>query len=157
MFYHVGKNSEKPFYGGGGVGGIHPLLVRPRVKIILPSVSHALPMWGSFTNKDGFLALESLLYRAAKLICGLTRNMPTVQVLKIAKWDSLHFMYKVKLATLAYMVFYDCTPPSMWHILTRKTFPPRPSVSVDTTLQDLQNSSYPTKAEFNNCFVIPSK
>ena len=140
-----------------GVGGIHPLLVRPRVKIILPSVSHALPIWGSFTNKDGFLALESLLYRAAKLIYGLTRDMPTVQVLKIAKWDSLHFMYKVKLATLAYMVFYDCTPPSMGHILTRKTFPPRPSVSVDTTLQDLQNSSYPTKAEFNNCFFIPSK
>ena len=96
MFYHVGKKLRKTFFGGGGgVGGIHPLLVRPRVKIILPSVSHALPIWGSFTNKDGFLALESLLCRAAKLIYGLTRNMPTVQVLKIAKWDSLHFMYKV--------------------------------------------------------------
>ena len=30
-------------------------------KIILPSVSDALSIWGSFTNKDGFLALESLL------------------------------------------------------------------------------------------------
>ena len=28
---------------------------------------------------------------------------------------------------------------------------------VDNTLQDLQNSSYPTKAEFNNCFIIHSK
>ena len=27
----------------------------------------------------------------------------------------------------------------------------------DNTLQDLQNSSYPTKAEFNNCFIIHSK
>ena len=31
------------------------------------------------------------------------------------------------------------------------------SASVDNTLRDLQNSSYPTKAEFNNCFIIHSK
>ena len=30
-------------------------------------------------------------------------------------------------------------------------------VEVDNTLRDLQNSSYPTKAEFNNCFIIYSK
>ena len=35
-------------------------------------------------------------------------------------------------------------------------YPPRPSASVDNTLRDLQNSSYPTKAEFNNCFIIHS-
>ena len=28
---------------------------------------------------------------------------------------------------------------------------------VDNTLQDLQNSSYSTKAKFNNCFIIHSK
>ena len=28
-------------------------------------------------------------------------------------------------------------------------YPPWPSASVDSTLRDLQNSSYPTKAEFN--------
>ena len=32
-------------------------------------------------------------------------------------------------------------------------YPPRPSASVDNTLLDLQNSSYPTKAEFNNCSI----
>ena len=47
-------------------------------------------------------------------------------------------------------------------------YPPRPSASVDNTLLDLQNSSYPTqphsiiakyptKAEFSNCFIIHSK
>ena len=36
-------------------------------------------------------------------------------------------------------------------------YPPRPSVSVNNTLLDLQNSSYPTKAEFNNFFIIHSK
>ena len=49
--------------------------------------------------------------------------MSTTEVFKTAKWDSLHFMYKVKLATLAYNIFYDCTPPSMGHILTKKTSP----------------------------------
>ena len=36
-------------------------------------------------------------------------------------------------------------------------YPPRPKAEVDNTLRDLQNSSYPTKAELNNCFIIHSK
>ena len=36
-------------------------------------------------------------------------------------------------------------------------FPQRPKAEVDNTLRDLQNSSYSTKAEFNNCFIIHSK
>ena len=36
-------------------------------------------------------------------------------------------------------------------------YPPRPKAEVDSTLRDLQNSSYPTKAEFNNCFIIHPK
>ena len=33
----------------------------------------------------------------------------------------------------------------------------RPKAEVDNALRDLQNSSYPTIAEFNNCFIIYSK
>ena len=33
-------------------------------------------------------------------------------------------------------------------------YPPQPSASADNTLLDLHNSSYHTKAEFNNCFII---
>ena len=36
-------------------------------------------------------------------------------------------------------------------------YPQRPKAEVDNTLRDLQNFSYPTKAEFNNCFIIHSK
>ena len=35
--------------------------------------------------------------------------------------------------------------------------PQRPKAEVDNTLRGLQNSSYPTKAEFNNCFIFHSK
>ena len=33
-------------------------------------------------------------------------------------------------------------------------YPKRPKAEVDNTLRDVQNSSYPTKAEFNNCFIM---
>ena len=36
-------------------------------------------------------------------------------------------------------------------------YPQRPKAEVDNTLRDLQNSLYPTKAKFNNCFIIHSK
>ena len=36
-------------------------------------------------------------------------------------------------------------------------YPERLKAEVDNTLQDLQDSSYPMKAEFNNCFIIHSK
>ena len=36
-------------------------------------------------------------------------------------------------------------------------YPEMPKAVVDNTLRDLQNSSYPTKPEFNNCFIIHSK
>ena len=36
-------------------------------------------------------------------------------------------------------------------------YPPKPKAEVDNSLRDLQNCSYPTKTEFNNCFIIPSK
>ena len=36
-------------------------------------------------------------------------------------------------------------------------YPQRPKAEVDNTLRDLQNSVYPTKAEFNNYFIIHSK
>ena len=36
-------------------------------------------------------------------------------------------------------------------------YPPRLKAKGDNIGRDLQNSSYPTKAEFNNCFIIHSK
>ena len=36
-------------------------------------------------------------------------------------------------------------------------YPSRPLAEADNSLRDLHNSSYDTKAEFNNCFIIHSK
>ena len=35
-------------------------------------------------------------------------------------------------------------------------YPQRPKAEMDNTLRDLQNFSYPTKGEFNNCFMLYS-
>ena len=47
----------------------------------------------------------------------------------------------------------------IWRILQIKegVILQRPKAELDKTFRDLQNSSYPTKAEFNNCFIIHSK
>ena len=37
------------------------------------------------------------------------------------------------------------------------SYPQRLRAKVDKTLQALQNSSYPTNVEFNNCFIIHLK
>ena len=39
----------------------------------------------------------------------------------------------------------------------RGCYPQRPKAELDNTLRDMQNSLYPTKAEFNDCFIIRSK
>ena len=40
---------------------------------------------------------------------------------------------------------------------SRRVSLPRPKAEVDNTLRDLLDSSYPTKAEFINCFIVHSK
>ena len=68
-------------------------------KVILPSVTYALPIWGCWTNKNEFNSLESIHCRAARVIYNLPRDMPSEDVRKTANWDSLFDTYKVKIAT----------------------------------------------------------
>ena len=89
-------------------------------KVILPSVTYALPIWGSCTNKNEFNSLESIHCRAAKVIYNLPRDMPSEDVRKTANWDSLFDTYKVKIATLIYNIYNRITPSCLEHIIQRK-------------------------------------
>ena len=62
-------------------------------KVILPSVTYALPIWGCCTNKNEFNSLESIHCRAARVIYNLPRDMPSEDVRKTAYWDSLFDTY----------------------------------------------------------------
>ena len=55
-------------------------------KIILPSVTYELPIWGGWTNKNEFNSLESIHYRAVRVIYNLPRDMPSVDVRKTANY-----------------------------------------------------------------------
>ena len=89
-------------------------------KVILPSITYALPIWGGCTNKNEFNALESIHCRAARVIFNLPRDMPSVEVRKVAKWDSLFDMYKVKIATLIYNIYNRTTPTCMENLIHRR-------------------------------------
>ena len=79
-------------------------------QVILPSVIYALPIWGCCTNKNEFNSLESIHGRAARIIYNLPRDMPSENVRKTAKWDSLFDIYTVKIATLIYNIYNRITP-----------------------------------------------
>ena len=55
-------------------------------KINLPSVTYALPIWGSCTNKNEFNSLESIHCKAVRVIYSLPRDMPSVDVRKTANY-----------------------------------------------------------------------
>jgi len=86
-------------------------------KVILPAVTYAMPVWGSFTNKNGFDALESMHCRAARVIFNLPWDMPKIDVLNRVKWSSLYNMYKARLATLMYKIYNRLTPNEMSRII----------------------------------------
>ena len=54
------------------------------LKVILSSVTYALPIWGCCTNKNEFNSLEPIHCRAARVIYNLLRDMPSEDVRKTA-------------------------------------------------------------------------
>ena len=68
---------------------------------------------------DGFKSLESLHYRAARIIFNKPHDVPSVDILSELKWDSLFFIYKMRLAKLVYKIYNDLTPLSMSHVIVK--------------------------------------
>ena len=55
-------------------------------KVILPSITYALPVWGGCLSKELFNTLETLHTRAARIICNFPRDMPTEEVHSKSGW-----------------------------------------------------------------------
>ena len=81
-------------------------------KLVLPSATYALPIWGCCTNKNEYNALESIVCRAVKFIYNLPRDMPFVEERKIVKWDSVFHTY---IATFIYKIYNHITPSRLDH------------------------------------------
>ena len=65
-------------------------------------------------------SLESIRCRAARVIYNFPRDKPSEDVRKIANWDSLFVIYKVKIATLIYNICNRITPSCLDYIIQRK-------------------------------------
>ena len=63
-------------------------------KVILPSVTYGLTVWGS-CNKTHINTLDKIHARAERIVCGLLWDTSAEEVLMQTGWDSLETMYKV--------------------------------------------------------------
>ena len=72
-------------------------------KGIVPSVTYGIAVWGTCSISI-FNDREQLHIKAAKLIYKIPSETPDLDVLRIANWKPLNYIYKRRLATLMYQV-----------------------------------------------------
>ena len=70
-------------------------------KVILPSVTYGLTVWGS-CNKTHLNNLEKLHARAGRIVYGLPWDTSAEDVLMRTGWDSLETMYKLRLTEFVF-------------------------------------------------------
>ena len=85
-------------------------------KIILPSVTYGLILWGS----DLFQSLERLHCRAARLIFHLPKDMASADVLQLAQWPTLSIYYKLAIFICLHKAFHDRLPVTLIDLISKK-------------------------------------
>ena len=86
------------------------VLINFYFKVILPSVTYGLVLWGSCFNADLFYSLERLHCRAARIIFNLSKDTRSSDVLIQADWQPLSYYYKLVLLKLMHKAFHDELP-----------------------------------------------
>jgi len=76
-------------------------------KVILPSVTYGLILWGSCCNSDLFQSMERLHFRAAQLIFNLPKDMASADVLQRAQWPTLSICYKSAIFICLHKAIHD--------------------------------------------------
>ena len=71
------------------------------IKVILPSVTYGLTVWGS-CNKTHLNNLEKLRARAGRIVYGLPWDTSAEDVLMPTGWDTLETMYKLRLTEFVF-------------------------------------------------------
>ena len=79
-------------------------------KGILPSITYSISVWGS---SNSFQTLEDIHIRAARFIHNIKDSIAKVDVLDKAKWQPISYMYKKRMACIAYQAYYNQAPDSI--------------------------------------------
>ena len=88
-------------------------------KVILPSVTYGLVVWGSPCGKALFDELEKIHVRAADVISGLDWYTPSNQVLAQSKWPIVKDICEHRLLMLAHDCFYNFLPVPIMKLFTK--------------------------------------
>ena len=89
--------------------------------VILPSITYGLVIWVNGSNSEPFRSIDTLHGRAAKLIYNLGNDTSYEDALKIAKWHSLAYIYKIKLFKFMHNAYNDkLTVPVSDNIVTMR-------------------------------------
>ena len=78
--------------------------------VILPSITYDLVIWANGSNSELFRSIHTLHGRAAKLIYNFGNDTSYEDALKIAKWHSLAYIYKIKLFKLMHYGYNERLP-----------------------------------------------
>ena len=82
-------------------------------KVILPSVTYGITIWGNCNNLDYIKSLQALHCRAGRLIFNLPRDTPSDVVMELTQWDSIYDLYKLSLVKLFYNIVNDNIPSTI--------------------------------------------
>jgi len=86
--------------------------------------------------------LEKLHYRAARIIYNLPRDMPSADVSWQSKWNTLNYLYKLRLIKLFYKVFSGEAPAALSYL-----------VNKPCAAYDFRRSNKITVPRFNSYFL----
>ena len=100
-------------------------------KVIIPAVTYGISVWGGTNRSDDFDSLEILHCRAARVIFNFPKDLPSVEALTRAKWDTLTTYYKHSILKLIYKMYYNDSPPCM----TAHTAKSQPSYNLRNSLK----------------------
>ena len=88
-------------------------------QVILPSALYGIVAWGGCVNMEQLNSLEMLHRRAAGVIYNLPRDMPSAEVYRHYKWDTLSYLYKLRLIELFYKVFSGKAPAALSYLVNK--------------------------------------
>ena len=83
------------------------------VKVIQPSITYALPVWGGVNQTELFKTLERQHCHTSRIIFGFRSDVSTVDVLATVKWNTLTYMYKRSLTKLFFKGYHGMLPSTL--------------------------------------------
>ena len=99
-------------------------------------------VWRGCINAEQLNSLEILHRRAARVIYKLPKDLPSSDVYQHTNWDTIDYMYKLRLIKLLYKIVSEESPPTLSYLVNRPF-----------TNYNLRNCNRITVPRFNSYFL----